>query len=232
MGCIKQRKWAHGRRQVSDHTYSRFTRTSRVAVEARDLLTLEEYRRLLLGKTTGIILWPHSRTRSSIFKINWTRSSVRRCLKRKRVYCETADHDPDEAKLFKLVFWLLTAKVFSDRRLKGFEGTLGLIQTLSGAAVAHHYKSERRPRLLTKDARTGCRPENLEAQMDFRNLSVEVLSHIWSTTLIDSTHKSALGYPSHFTHACSIYHRQNPICVSPGDDELIILEPCVGARYF
>ncbi len=129
----------------------------------------------------------------------------------KRVYCETADHDPDEAKLFKLVFWLLTAKVFSDRRLKGFED-LGPDPDTLLAAVAHHYKSTVPP-LLTKDARLVA-AQRIWTEMDFRNLSVEVLSHIWSTTLIDSTHKSALGYPSHFTHACSIYHRQNPIRIS------------------
>jgi len=146
----------------------------------------------------------------------------------KQAYRETADHDPDEAKLFKLVFWLLTAKVFSDRRLKGFED-LGPDPDRLLAAVAQHYKSTV-PSLLTKDARLVA-AQRIWTELDFRNLSVEVLSHIWSTTLIDPHTTRRLGI--HRTSRTIVRYIIDKIpFVSQGDDELIILEPCAGSAVF
>ena len=109
----------------------------------------------------------------------------------KRQYLNETGRDPDEAKLFKLTFWLLTAKVFHDRKVKGF-ASLGPDAEMSLKAVGEHYGSGV-PALLTRAARQVA-AERIWSTLDFRNLSVEVLSHIWSTTLIDPETKARLDH--------------------------------------
>jgi hypothetical protein len=146
----------------------------------------------------------------------------------KRAYRETTDHDPDESKLFKLVFWLLTAKVFHDRRVKGF-ASLGPDPDQLLAAVAKHYNSEV-PALLTKDSRQTA-ASRIWTELDFRNLSVEVLAHIWSTTLIDPETIRRLGI--HRTSRTLVRYIVDRIPFeASGDDERIILEPCAGSAVF
>ncbi|MGI8961178.1 MAG: N-6 DNA methylase [Bryobacteraceae bacterium] len=146
----------------------------------------------------------------------------------KDVYRDATDHDPDESKLFKLVFWLLTAKVFHDRRLKGFD-SLGPDPDRLLAAVAKHYKSQV-PALLTREARQTA-ANRIWADLDFRNLSVEVLAHIWSTTLIDPDTIRRLGI--HRTSRTIVrYIVERVPFQASGDDERIILEPCAGSAVF
>jgi hypothetical protein len=146
----------------------------------------------------------------------------------KEAYRETTGHDPDESRLFKLVFWLLTAKVFRDRRVKGFD-SLGPDPDQLLAAVARHYKSEVPP-LLTKGARQ-LAANRIWADLDFRNLSVEVLAHIWSTTLIDPETTKRLGIYRTSRTIVRYIVEQIPFEAS-GDDERIILEPCAGSAAF
>jgi hypothetical protein len=146
----------------------------------------------------------------------------------KEAYRDETNHAPDEAKLFKLVFWLLTAKVFRDRRVRGF-ASLGPDPDQLLAAVAKHYNSEV-PSLLTRDARQTA-ASRIWAELDFRNLSVEVLSHIWSTTLIDPQTIRRLGI--HRTSRTLVRYIVERIPFeASGDDERIILEPCAGSAVF
>lgn len=146
----------------------------------------------------------------------------------KRQYLNETGRDPDEAKLFKLTFWLLTAKVFHDRKVKGF-ASLGPDAEMSLKAVGEHYGSGV-PALLTRAARQVA-AERIWSTLDFRNLSVEVLSHIWSTTLIDPETKARLGI--HRTPRTIVRYIVDQISFeTPGDDQLIILEPCAGSAVF
>ena len=146
----------------------------------------------------------------------------------KDAYYAATGRDPDESKLFKLVFWLLTAKVFHDRRKQGFD-CLGPDPDQLLAAVANHYKSEA-PALLTKESRQ-IAAQRIWADLDFRNLSVEVLSHIWSTTLIDPDTTRRLGI--HRTSRTIVRYIVDRIPFqASGDDERIILEPCAGSAVF
>jgi hypothetical protein len=146
----------------------------------------------------------------------------------KQAYSKDTGRDPDESKLFKLVFWLLTAKVFRDRRVRGF-ASLGRDADQALSTVAAHYGSEVPP-LLTRDARQVA-ANHIWASLDFRNLSVEVLSHIWSTTLIDPSIRLRLGI--HRTSRTIVRYIIDQIPLEgSGDEELIILEPCAGSAVF
>jgi hypothetical protein len=146
----------------------------------------------------------------------------------KEAYRGPLRRDPDESKLFKLVFWILTAKVFHDRRVAGF-ATLGSDPDQLLNAVANHY-GVAVPPLLTKEARR-IAADRIWEGMDFRNLSVEVLSHIWSTTLIDPETTKRLGI--HRTSRTIVRYIIDRIpLVASGDDERIILEPCAGSAVF
>src|SRR6185503_3323062 len=91
----------------------------------------------------------------------------------KQVYRETSGLDSDADRLFKLIFWILTAKVFHDRRVPGFR-TLGDDPDDILNAVARQY-GETVPRLLNRSAREVA-VELIWNEFDFRNLSVEVLA--------------------------------------------------------
>jgi hypothetical protein len=146
----------------------------------------------------------------------------------KAVYRESAGHEPDSTQLFKLVFWILTAKVFHDRRVSKFD-SLGQDSDELLGAVAKQYRSEV-PSLLNRDARQAA-ADRIWDRLDFRNLSVEVLSQIWSTTLVDDNTKKRLGI--HRTSRTLVRYIVERIPFErSGDDKQIILEPCSGSAVF
>src|SRR5205085_292722 len=109
----------------------------------------------------------------------------------KAVYQDSSSkREPNSADLFKLTFWILTAKVFHDRRVSGFI-SLGADPDDILSAVARRY-DEDVPHLLNRKAREAA-VECIWSELDFRNLSVEVLSQMWSTMLVDDKTKKRLG---------------------------------------
>ncbi len=154
---------------------------------------------------------------------------LRDTLSRTReAYTESTGFEPDPAKLFKLVFWLLTAKVFRDRGVPGFNLPDSAPNDLL-AAVAKHHKTDL-PLLLNQRAQDAA--ANLVWNtLDFRNLSVEVLSQIWASTLVDDDTKARLGI--HRTSRTIVRYMIERIPLDqPGDDPRIILEPCCGSGVF
>lgn len=147
----------------------------------------------------------------------------------KAIYNEINGHDPKPADLFRLIFWILTAKVFHDRRVNGFK-RLGADADAILAAVAREYDEEVVPRLLNQRARDAA-VASIWTSMDFRNLSVEVLSQMWSSMLLDADTKKRLGI--HRTPRTIVNHIVNRIPLQqPGDDPRIIFEPCSGSAAF
>jgi len=145
-------------------------------------------------------------------------------------YRESTDREPDSTQLFKLIFWLLTAKVLHDRRVNRFD-TLGGDPDELLSAVAKQYRSEAAPSLLNRVARQAA-ARRIWNQLDFRNLSVEVLSQMWSTTLVDRDTRKRLGiHRTSRTLVRYIVERVLPFAGS-GDDRKIILEPCSGSAVF
>ncbi len=129
--------------------------------------------------------------------------------------------------LFQLVFWVLTAKVFRDRGVSGFAALNGEPETIL-AAVARHYNTNS-PRLLNKEARQAA-AESVWRDLDFRNLSVEVLAHIWSKTLVDKDTRKRLGI--HRTPRAIVRYIVERIPFPSGDEDRIVFEPCSGSAAF
>lgn len=148
----------------------------------------------------------------------------------KAVYQDSSStkRDPDSADLFKLIFWILTAKVFHDRHVNGFI-SLGADPDDILKAVARRY-DENVPPLLTRKAREAA-VACIWNELDFRHLSVEVLSQMWSTMLVDDNTKKRLGI--HRTPRTIVRYIVERIPLEhSGDDPRIILEPCSGSAVF
>ncbi len=151
-----------------------------------------------------------------------TLSSVRRS------YVDSTGREPEGSRIFKLIFWTLTAKVFYDRQVSGFSRLSGESDELL-AAVARHYRAST-PRLLTPEARQ-IAADRIWRDFDFRNLSVEVLAQIWSSTLVDTETKRKLSI--HRTSRSIVRYLVERISFSgSGDDKRLILEPCSGSAVF
>ena len=144
-------------------------------------------------------------------------------------YLNSTDREPNAAQLLKLIFWTLTAKVFYDRQANGFAKLSGDSEDIL-EAVAKHYHAEV-PRLLTREARQ-IAANRIWKEFDFRNLSVEVLAHMWSNSLVDEKTKRKLSI--HRTSRTIVRYivERVPFISSSCDDKRIILEPCSGSAVF
>jgi hypothetical protein len=143
-------------------------------------------------------------------------------------YREITGSYPDPARLFKLIFWILTAKVFRDRKVNGFK-TLGADPDDILNAVARRYEEEP-PRLLNRQSREVA-VSRIWHELDFRNLSVEVLAQMWSSMLIDDQTKRRLRI--HRTPRTIVRYIIERIPFEQvGDDKLTVLEPCCGSAVF
>ena len=144
-------------------------------------------------------------------------------------YLDSTGREPNAAQIFKLIFWTLTAKVFYDRQVNGFS-KLSSDSDEVLRAVAKHYRDET-PRLLTHEARQ-IAADRIWKEFDFRNLSVEVLAQMWSSTLVDEETRRKLSI--HRTSRTIVRYvvERIPFSSSSGDDKRIILEPCSGSAVF
>ena len=146
----------------------------------------------------------------------------------REAYVDVAHKPPNPIDLFKLVFWMLTAKVFHDRRISGFT-SLGEDADEILSAVATQYRTDP-PKLLNREARRAA-AASIWRHLDFRNLSVEVLAHIWSRTLVDRDTRKRLGI--HRTSRAIVRYIVERIPFSQiGDDDRIVFEPCSGSAAF
>ena len=154
---------------------------------------------------------------------------LRRALSDARhAYVDSTGREPSHEQLFKFVFWVLTAKVFRDRDLHHFRSISADPDSVV-VAVAKHYCQDV-PRLLNRQAREAAF-SSAWAALDFRNLSVEVLSQIWSTTLVDPDTRRKLGI--HRTSRTIVRYIVDRIPFeSSGDDSLLVFEPCAGSAAF
>jgi hypothetical protein len=147
-----------------------------------------------------------------------------------KAYEEATGNRPREPKLFQLAFWLLTGKVFCDRKHPKFANlsqTSGADEVLN--RVAEHYRREPE-NLLNRQARDAVF-DYIWSKMDFQNLSVEVLSQLWSTTLVTPETRKKLGI--HRTRRSLVRYIIDRIpfeAFSP--DDRYVFEPCSGSAAF
>lgn len=142
-------------------------------------------------------------------------------------FLSSTGRDADPKDLFRLVFWMLTAKVFHDRQVPGFVSLRGDAD-LALSAVARQYQ-----RLETKLLNATARHVAAMCvwrDLDFRHLSVEVLAHIWARTLVDRETKKRLGI--HRTPRSIVRYIVEQIPFSTADEDRIVFEPCSGSAAF
>jgi hypothetical protein len=144
-------------------------------------------------------------------------------------YEEVTGQAPQPSQLFKLIFWLLTAKVFHDRNVPGFVN-IGSDPDELLEAVARQHKTPV-GRILNRAAREAA-AATIWANLDFRHLSVEVLSQMWANMLIDAKTKRELGIQrTSRTIVRYIVERVMP-AVESGDEQRIMFEACSGSAVF
>lgn len=145
-------------------------------------------------------------------------------------YRQTADKQPNEAQMFKLAFWLLTAKVFHDRldsRFSGFSADSDPDDVLS--AVAQLYGMDER-RLLNRESR-GVAYAKMWSAIDLRNISTEILTFIWSNTFVSRDVRKRLGiHPTPNRLAKYVVDRLEFEKIH--QDERVVVEPCCGSGTF
>lgn len=145
-------------------------------------------------------------------------------------YEQTTGDQASEPELFRVAFWMLTGKVFADR---GHDEFADLKAPSSPEAVlnrvAKHYGQDVSD-LLNHEAREAIY-DRVWRRMDFRNLSVEVLSQIWSKTLVTKKTRKRLGI--HRTRRSIVRYLIDRIPFEDFDtEERRVLEPCSGSATF
>lgn len=144
------------------------------------------------------------------------------------VYRASTGQKASPPQLFKLVFWLLTAKVFHDRRHSGFVSLPAESESIF-AAIAKQYPGAP-TKILNREARIAA-TSRMWTSIDFRNLSVEILSQMWATTLVDPEAKATLSLHRTPRHIVRYIVERVPFLHS-GDDSRIVFEPCCGSASF
>ncbi|MCI0359672.1 MAG: SAM-dependent methyltransferase [Planctomycetaceae bacterium] len=143
---------------------------------------------------------------------------------------ETGRTAPEDV-LFKLTFWLLTGKVFCDRRHPKFTNLANSAEPGEVLErVAQHYNDASPGRLLNESTRQAVF-DRIWDTMDFRHLSVEVLSQIWSRTLVTKDTRKRLGI--HRTPYSIVRYilDKMPLEPLPATGRFIV-EPCCGSAVF
>ncbi len=144
-------------------------------------------------------------------------------------YKEVTGQEPPSSQLFKLIFSLLTAKVFRDRHVPGFIN-IGNDPDELLEAVARQHKTPV-GRILNKPAREAA-AATIWTNLDFRHLSVEVLSQMWANMLIDDKTKRELGIQRTSRTLVRYVVEHVMPAVQTGDEQRIIFEPCSGSAVF
>ena len=138
--------------------------------------------------------------------------------------------DPPERELFKLAFWILTGKVFADRNHKDFADldSPGSPEIVLNRVAKHYNQTEYK--LLNHEAREAVF-SHVWGRTDFRNLSVEVLSQIWSRTLVSEETRKKLGI--HRTRRSIVRYIVDRIPFEFFNlEHRRVLEPCSGSATF
>ncbi len=152
------------------------------------------------------------------------------CAAARSAYFASTGNEPNGQQLFRLAFWMLAGKVLHDREIAGFSSlSSSSAPTDVLEKVAEHY-GEHIPRLLNDAARQAVH-NRLWTNFNFRHLSTEVLTHIWTNTFVTPAIRSEYGiHPTPRSIAKFIVDAL-PFEDIPEQDR-IVMEPCCGCGAF
>jgi hypothetical protein len=147
-----------------------------------------------------------------------------------KVYKQRTGQSPDVRRLFRLIFQLLAGRVLHDRAIPGFR-SLGTVQDPAAILeqVRKHY-GENLPILQDRAAQQAAF-ERLWTGFSFRNLSVDILAHIYENTLVDPDIRDELGIHSTPRSIARYIVNRLPFENIPRDQRLVV-EPCSGHGVF
>jgi len=152
------------------------------------------------------------------------------CATAQSLYRQARHHHPDHHQLFRLAFWLLAGKVFRDR---GNEKFADLGKESDSDVVLQRvatYYGEPFKRFLIKPVRDLLHSK-IWGGIDFRNLSFDVLTWLWSNTFVSEADRKAFGIHSTPRSVAKYIVETLPIeRLDPNDR--IVLEPCCGSGVF
>jgi hypothetical protein len=139
--------------------------------------------------------------------------------------------DPtDDESLFRLVFRLLAAKVFKDRRVPGFLQLDALSDPREALRKVCDYYNE--PQNHTTDLGVqNAVARALWTGFGFQNLSVDVLALIAENTLVDEDLRKMYGIHS-TPRSIARYMVEHLPVERLGQNERIVVEPCAGHAVF
>jgi hypothetical protein len=142
----------------------------------------------------------------------------------------SAGHQPDDESLFRLVFRLLAAKVFKDRRVLGFLQLDALSDPREALRKVCDYYKE--PQNHTADLDTQhAVAAALWTGFGFQNLSVDVLALIAENTLVDEDLRRLYGIHS-TPRSIARYMVEHLPVEQLAEDERVVVEPCAGHAVF
>lgn len=150
-----------------------------------------------------------------------------------QAYRSTGAGKLDDRDLFRLTFRLLAGKVLHDRGVGEFPT---LTKDVGPDAVlrdvAEHY-GETYARILNLPTRQAAF-DQIWSRLDFRNLSIDVLTFIWSTTLVTKDIRDSLGiHTTPRTVAKYIVdHLPAESFADLDENDGLIVEPCCGSAVF
>ncbi|HVA51801.1 MAG TPA: N-6 DNA methylase [Pirellulales bacterium] len=154
----------------------------------------------------------------------------RACSAAKRVYNQTSHAALNAHHMFQLAFWLLAGKIFHDRRIDpfvAFDINSNPDEVL--AAVADYY-GEHLPAMLNRASREAVY-KKLWGGVDLRNVSIDVLTHIWANTFVSKDIREALGIHSTPRSVAKFIVDQLPF-EAFDTHRRIVVEPCCGSATF
>jgi len=156
---------------------------------------------------------------------------LRRALQDGRsAHRRSAGHQTHDESLFRLVFRLLAAKVFKDRRVLGFLQLDALSDPREALRKVCDYYKE--PQNHTADLDTQhAVAAALWTGFGFQNLSVDVLALIAENTLVDEDLRRLYGIHS-TPRSIARYMVEHLPVEQLAEDERVVVEPCAGHAVF
>ncbi len=141
----------------------------------------------------------------------------------------SAQQTDDEA-LFRLVFRLLAAKVFKDRRVPGFVQLDALSDPGEALRKVCDYYKEPQNHILDVDTQRAVATA-LWTGFGFQNLSVDVLALIAENTLVDEDLRKLYGIHSTPRRIARYMVERLPLEQIP-QEQRVVVEPCAGHAVF
>jgi type I restriction-modification system DNA methylase subunit len=152
------------------------------------------------------------------------------CALAKREYQNTTGNKPNSRQLFQLAFRLLAGKIFHDRSIGPFTGySASSNPDLLLAEVAKYY-GESMPRMLNKQTRMAAYTE-IWSGIDLRNLSIDILTHIWTNTFVSDDIRKRLGIHS-TPRGVAKYIVDRLRFEDIDEKDRVVVEPCCGSATF